>query len=233
MKPVLLIAGNFLRENRWPVAALLFWVTLSAVIVGGGSRPVFDDVLFYFKQQAFYAVAFSAFLSGAAIQNERKSRRILAVLSKGIDRREYIGGLLLGVVAAAVIYCLIVAFGGMWLANKLGLPAGKVWLVVELLFVEAVLVATEAMFFSTFLPPIVAVTATGIALGSPLLLSYVNPPWANAVPGALLVSVLKFNFHGSWTPAWPAVFSAGSAAILLWLLASLIFARRDVAVAIE
>ena len=95
MKPVLLIAGNFVREQRWPILVLLVWV-LGLAIIGLfiDVRNNRDDILLIFKQLAIYGIAFSVFFGGSAIHNERKSRRILAVVSKSVGRQQYVAGLL-------------------------------------------------------------------------------------------------------------------------------------------
>ena len=79
MKPVLLIALNFVREQRWPIFVLLLWVLLLGIfgLVADASRNR-EDLLFIFKQVAVYVVAFSVFFGSSAIHNERKSRRVLA-----------------------------------------------------------------------------------------------------------------------------------------------------------
>ncbi len=93
MKPMLLIAFNFVREQRWPIFVLLLWVLLLAFLGLVADIPrMREDLLFLFKQVAVYVVAFSIFFGGSAIYNERKSRRILAVLSKAVRREQYLSG---------------------------------------------------------------------------------------------------------------------------------------------
>jgi hypothetical protein len=48
----------------------------------------------------------------------------------------------------------------------------------------------------------------------------------------LMQSIMAFSFN-NWTPAWAAVGWALVESVPVWALASLIFARRDLAVAIE
>ncbi len=87
MKPILLIALNFVREQRWPIFVLLLWVVLLAVVGLFADLPrERDDLLFIFKQIAIYVIAFSVFFGASAIYNERRSRRILGVLSKAVGR---------------------------------------------------------------------------------------------------------------------------------------------------
>ena len=83
MKPVLVIAVNFVREQRWPILVMLLWVLLLAFLgltTEAGRQG--EDLLFVFKQVAVYVVAFSVFFGSSAIFNDRRSRRILSVLSK-------------------------------------------------------------------------------------------------------------------------------------------------------
>ncbi|HLX73356.1 MAG TPA: hypothetical protein VKR26_01410, partial [Terriglobales bacterium] len=115
MKPVWLIAGNFLREQRWPVVILLGWVVFLTAAAGFSDlRRTPEDVFMLFQQVAVYILVFSLFFGASAIRNELRTRRILAVLSKGISRRQYIAGLLLGIVLAIAIYCLALGVAGAW-----------------------------------------------------------------------------------------------------------------------
>ncbi len=109
MRPVLLIAGNFFREQR-----ILLALMVAYVVLGGGTlallphAPEIEDVIFLIKQHAAYAVLLGVALASTAIHNERKSKRILAVLSKGITRGQYLAGMLLGSVSVLLgyLFCL-------------------------------------------------------------------------------------------------------------------------------
>ena len=72
MKAVLLIAVNYVREQRWPIFVLLLWILLLAFLglIGDPSHQR-EDILFIFKQVAIYVVVFSIFFGGSAIYNER------------------------------------------------------------------------------------------------------------------------------------------------------------------
>ena len=238
MKPMGLIALNFVREQRWPLLVLLFWVLGSSVASGLGSqRLVVDDVLFFLKTQAIYGVAFIAFLAGSAIHNERKSRRILAVLSKGVYRGQYIGGLLVGVLTAATIYVLAMGAAGSLMFRAAGLPVPELWSVLALVMTAMIVTSTVAMFFSTFLSPLFATAATAFALGTPgLAARVVGGGWAKVLPLYFLMeSIMNFsvNTANGWQPIWSVVLWACLDSALLWAFASWLFARRDIAVAIE
>jgi len=83
VKRITLIALNFVREQRWPILVLQLSVLgLAALGLLSDARSDRDDILLTFKQLGMYGVAFSIFFGGSAIYNERRSRRILAVLGK-------------------------------------------------------------------------------------------------------------------------------------------------------
>ncbi len=166
--PTLLIAKNFLRENRWPLLILLAWIifTAGATAGFGRERVSLDDVVFYVQQQAVYICGFSAFLAASAIYNERKSRRILLVLSKSVGRGEYLLAMLTGTIAMAVVYAAVFAVSCKWLAHRAGLPTDAVWLVAVLVVAGSAIAAAAGMFFSTFLNPYLAIACTVTMFGA-------------------------------------------------------------------
>jgi hypothetical protein len=91
MRGVLLIASNFAREQRWPILLLILGVLALALMgLTVDLHKQQDDALFLFKELSIYGIAFSVFFGGSAINTERRSRRILAVLAKAISRRQYV-----------------------------------------------------------------------------------------------------------------------------------------------
>lgn len=238
MKAIWLIAVNFLREQRWPVLVLLLWVVGSSLASGlGTERLAVDDVLFFLKTQAVYGVAFIAFLASAAIHNERKSRRILAVLSKGVRRGEYIAGLLGGVLSAGAIYVLAMGAAGSFMFEEARLDITQLWEVMALLMTALVVTSTVAMFFSTFLTPLFATAATAFALGTPAIAARLaGGGWTRVLPVyELMNSIIGFsvNTAATWVPIWSIVFWSMADSVVLWLAGSWLFSCRDIAVAIE
>jgi len=235
MTPVLLIAANFLREQRWPLIILLLWVAGSSAVVGApGVAADREDVLFFLKQQAVYGVAVTTFLAASAIYNERRSRRILAVLSKGIERAQYIGGLLVGVFLVAGIYCAFMTAACAWVFSQIRAPLLPLAYLIAALLAACLLSGSVAIFFSTFLHPLGATAATAIFLGVPALLTHVAPIWLRLVPVYWLMNtILEFAFHGFHYTDWTAVALGFLETLLVWLAASWVFTRRDVAVAVE
>ncbi len=236
MRPVSLIAANFLREHRWPVLILFAWIILTAFAAGGFGRDrvIPDDVVFYVQQQALYICVFSAFLAADAIHNERKSRRILLVLSKAISRGEYLLAVVLGTCVMAVAYALIFGLCGVWLTARAALPSGPLWSVVMLVMAGSVAAATVAMFFSTFLNPYVATAVTLLLFCAPGALHAQRHAWLVWLPGLpILANLLHFNFRPDWTANWIAAILALLDSVLFWMAAAAVFNRRDIAVPVE
>ncbi len=231
-----LIAKNFLRENRWPLLILLGWIVFTAGATAGFGRErvSLDDVVFYVQQQAVYIYGFSAFLAASAIYNERKSRRILLVLSKAVGRGEYLLAMLAGTLSMAAVYAVLFAVCCTWLAHRAGLPAAGVWSVTVLVVAGSAIAAAVGMFFSTFLNPYLAVALTVTMFAAPGLAHPERQPWFRLIPGLpVLLDVLRFRFRAGWTMDWGAVVIALLEAALFWGLAAVVFSYRDIAVPVE
>lgn len=236
MKPVLLIAINFAREQRWPILTLLLWVLLLAFLgLVTDIHRQREDLLFVFKQDAVYVLAFSVFFGGSAIYNERRSRRILGVLSKAVGRQQYLSGLVLGVTIACGVYCFALGMTGSWTLGGAGFPVAHVWFLMLCLVAACALAGTVALMFSTFLNPFFAAGATAIVLGLPALAGQiVGPRWGYVIPvwelGAAVINS-SFDFPGS--TSWLPVLLAAAETLGFWLLSARIFSYVDIAVAVE
>jgi len=235
MKPVWLIAGNFVREQRWPIAILLVWVALLSAAAGFSDlRRSPDDIFMMFQQVAVYILVFSLFFGASAIRNELRTRRILAVLSKGISRRQYIAGLLLGIVTAVVVYCLALGAAGSWVLPQAGVPAARFWFLLLGLLTASLLTACLALFFSIFLHPLLATGATMVSVGVPLLAAAIwKSPWAAVIPVyAILQGFLDLSGHDAALRGWMVLLAWGETGVL-WLASAWLFSWKDVAVAVE
>jgi ABC-type transport system involved in multi-copper enzyme maturation permease subunit len=236
MRPVLLIATNFLREQRWLTLVLVLYAFGLAAVFGLSEKQVSaEDAVFFLRQQSLYAPLFSLFLAVTAIHNERKSRRILAVLSKALTRLQYIAGLLVGILAVVGIYCLAIAIAGTWLAHSAQASVERLWILLGMTAVVSALVSAVAMFFSTFLNPVFATAATALAGVLPAGLGHaIGRGWENLLPiYSLVVRVSETTLERSAIPDWHPLAIALGEALLFWALASWIFAGRDIATAVE
>ena len=144
MRTVLLIAANFVREQRWPILVLLLWVLVMCVLgLIMDVRNNREDLIDIFRQLPIYGIAFAVFIGGAAIHNERKSRRILAVLSKSVRRGQYISGLLVGMIFALALYAFCMGLTGTWVLGQGGFSLTLLWFLM-LSFVVACVLASVA-----------------------------------------------------------------------------------------
>jgi hypothetical protein len=236
VKPVLLIAVNFVREQRWPILTLLLWVLLLAFLgLVTDIHRQREDLLFVFKQDAVYVLAFSVFFGGSAIYNERRSRRILGVLSKALSRQQYLSGLVLGVTIASAVYCFTLGLTGSWTLGAAGFPISHVWFLMVCLVAACMLAGTVALMFSTFLNPFFAAGATAMVLGVPALAGQIfGARWGYVIPvWELGATVLNSSFNSPGRASWVPVLLAGGETVAFWLLSARIFAHVDIAVAVE
>jgi hypothetical protein len=236
MKAVLLIAVNFVREQRWPILVLLLWVLLLAfqglVIDIPRER---EDLLFIFKQVAVYVVVFSIFFGGSAIYNERRSRRVLAILAKDVARYQYLSGLVIGVTMACGIYCFTLGLTGSWTLGESGFQIRDVWFLMACLAAASALAGTVALMFSTFLNPFLAAGSTAVVLLLPAVLERtVSHSLGIVVPTWELTSILvKSSFDSPLTISWSPIILALAETVFFWMISAWIFARVDIAVAVE
>ncbi len=232
MRTIWLIAINYLREQRWAVILLLIWVVISAGLATLGHLAA-DDALFFIKQQAIYGVVFSAFLAASAVHNERRSRRILAVLAKGVERGQYLAGLIAGVLLGATLYCGFLALFAALMFRNLGLPAIELAYLIVTLLIGCALAATTAMIFGTFAPPLVAIALTAVAFGVGVAMAAIGVTRDLLPVYALMNTITSFEVHSRTTRDWPMLAWGAAQSVLWWLVATWIFVRRDVAVAVE
>jgi len=233
---IALIAANFVREQRLLGILLLFYALASAVLFAyGEGRVTTEDVSAFVEQQSIYAVLFSLFSGAWAIQNERKTRRIIAVLSKAVTRRQYIAGLLAGISSIFAAYCLTVGIAGTWLMRRALWRPAELWALLGCTIVAALLAAAVSVFYSTLLPPILAMGATGITLGLPAALERVaGHGLSEIVPVYVLVrTVARASLVAPRPVSWHTIAIAVGEILVLWTAAAWIFEGRDVTVAIE
>ncbi|HUR36254.1 MAG TPA: hypothetical protein VM009_00450 [Terriglobales bacterium] len=234
MIPIWLIALNFVRQQRMVTYIFLAWIIGFGVLFGVMADSDASDLLALFHQQAAYGVVYTLFLAGASVHGERQSRRILPVLSKGIHRREYLAGLMLGSVLMTLLYMSCLGLVNTWLALQRGLPL-HFWTTLIAATVAAIVISAIATMFSTFAHPLVATIATIFVAGLPAGMQ----AWKGAQVGVLspaayvLRNIFSSDFTHGWTAGWTFLPIALFQAIVFWLLAGIIFHRKDVTASIE
>jgi ABC-type Na+ efflux pump permease subunit len=236
MSPVLRMAGNFLREHRWPALLLFGWIALLALASAdlGRQRAIPGDVEFYIVQQAIFICVFSAFLAADAIHNDRKSKRILLVLSKAITRPEYLLAPLLGTSVAAIAYALLFDVCCLWLTDRAHVAGAAIWPLTLLVIAGSILAAAVALFFSTFLNPYVAIAATVLLFTGPGSLHLQHNGWSAWMPGfPILLAMIDLKLTPDATIQWKAISIAMAQSVIFWMMAAAVFNRRDIAVPVE
>jgi ABC-type transport system involved in multi-copper enzyme maturation permease subunit len=231
MRRVLLIATNYLHEQRWAVISLaLYAPAMAAMMRGISHEPDQETLAFFLQQQGSFAVIFGMLFAGAAIYNDRRSRRILSIISKAVRRREYIAGLLVGVWCSMAVFIASVA-ASYTLAG--GRDAGRELSAILIPSALGMLaVAATALFFSTFLHPMFATVSAGIFLGMPALFSRVDVHLGRAISPVYYVLL-----HITTTKSAPAPYQlliwCVIHTVIFWAAASWMFAQRDIAVTVD
>jgi hypothetical protein len=234
MRNVLLIAANSLREARWYVVLMVSWAAGLAALLQFDKHQRPEDVLFLVRQEAAYAIALALMMGAAAIHSDRKTRRILSVLSKAVERSEYIAGLLVGVGYQTLIFLLVVGACGSWMAYRLALPVAPLWHFLLPPLCVSLLAAAAGLLFASFLHPLFATVAAGLLVLGQYTLESKLAPGSGILPmDTTIRSFFTFQFQPEWALAGAACAAALIEALVFWFVAGLIFARRDIAVAVD
>jgi hypothetical protein len=235
MKAIWLIGVNFVREQRIVLLVFVFWIFGFVLLFGlfaGPTGPKEYEALF--QQQTLYGIVYGLLVAISTIHGERKSRRILAVLSKGIYRGEYIAGLMLGNALLTSIYMGTLGAVHTAVTMKLGIDP-PLWPTIGAAWLAAILAGSIALFFGTFVHPAVAAVGASLILGLPALLERLfGAIWAQLIPVDYVIrQVLGYSYELGWQGTWHFVPIAVVEIIALGGLGAMIFSRRDVTVAIE
>ena len=234
MKPVWLMALNFAREQRLTLLVLLGWLTVFAGVYSFWDPKDHGDLVFFFRQFAAYAVILSVLVSAQGFHNDRKTRRMIAVLAKGITRGQYLAGHTLGCALFSAGYLL--AFGAvqLWFSYHFGIEIrlGGMLLAV---WIASVLASVIALVFACFLPPLLVSIVTLLAVVAPVVVMPLLPRGASVLLPIAHVSrhLLHYEYAVGWTGGAEYLPMAIVQMLLGWLLASAIFHRQDVTTAVE
>jgi hypothetical protein len=227
-----LIGANFVR-SQW-MTVLVMTVYLAGIAGVFAHNPERQEARFFLQMHSFYVMFLAVVVAVPALQMERRSRRILAVLSKGIHRWQYLGGILCGCSMITGIFCLLVGSIGWMLCRLAGCPTAGLGGMILALFACCLMATAVALFYSTFLHPFLATGAASATLMLPLLTKAVGwHPWRALFPAMWLAdSITKFRF-GSPADTAALCASAVAVAMLFWFGGAAVFARRDVTISPE
>lgn len=236
MRKVLLIAINHLRDQRWILLTMfgyaLFMSTMMGIIV---HRPNYQDASFFVEQQMWFAVLFSMFLATSAVNTDMRTRRMQAILSKAVERWQYLLGILLGITIAITSYCVVVGMLGLVLSARAGHPLAGIGQLAMGVLVAALAVESVGILFGLVLPPIFATTATVGFLTTVPLLAIRFAHWLiYLAPVALLATQVVRRFDANAAPLLKfSLMTTLIYAIVVFCVALAVFNRRDLARATE
>lgn len=235
MRPIWLIATTFLRQNLLAGSVLLFYIVFFGVVftfIPHRNKDL-EGFQLIFKQQASYGLLFSLFLCLSAVHQERKSRRILAVLSKGILRSEYLAGQMLGAALFALIYFTALNLEMRWFGFRFGFEP-RTESVIIASFIGAVVASALALVCGSVLHPYIAALVCAMLLAIPGSVSRSVPPISPLFPVShVFYGILGFNFEKGWQAGWLFLPFALVHLVVIWLAGSALFHRTDVTVSLE
>jgi hypothetical protein len=230
---VLLLGVNFLREQRWGLIVLVAYLLVfgGAFLAGGASAEDFSVLL---RSLGSYGIAFAGLMAASALHNERRTRRVLSVLSKGITRAEYLAGALCGIMLALGIYSVGLGAMGTWGALRIHAPVVPSWELAGLFMLAFLMAASVGQFFSTFLHPMLAVSAAALLLSAEVLLgSRAEAAMQPLIPGyAIYLSLLQFS-PAAISISVQTILMAFAHAAAFWIASCIVFSVRDVSAAVE
>ena len=235
MTSVLLLAIAFVRHNLWILIMLLLWPWLFSGALSFQGETQISDYAANLQQESFYGILIIGFMATAALNNEQKSRRIIAVLSKAVSRGEYLASFLLGVFLVALGFTLSVAIAT-WIAT-LRIHPSLVHLPVFLLavLISALWIASLSLMFSTFLPPLLTTICTGLGVALTLLgLHSLNPAWALLAPtSSIFLALAADPLSSSWRLGWLPLTTAMIEILVFLAIGAWSFQYRDLTRALE
>lgn len=234
MRSILLIAFNFARM-QW-LTLLIMVVYLVSIAGAFALNQQNQEVLFFLRSQPLYVMFLALMMAIPAIQADRKSRRLLAVLSKGIHRWQYLGGILGGCAFITGVFSFVIWVTTYVLSVRGGEETTGLWLLAGALFVSCITIAAAGLMYSTFLHPLLATGAATITLALPVLFAtqgidvhLMRPFFPVAWLGDFIVHYEFGNVRGLWT----VIDANAIMAIFFWIAGATIFARRDVTISPE
>lgn len=235
MRAIGLIGLNYLRTQWLTVLIIVVYLAGMAVVFLYDQHG--QEARFFVQLHAFYVIFVALMVAVPAISADRKSRRILAVLSKGIHRWEYLGGILCGCALVSAVFCVLVGGISLMLSLRGGYSTAGLAGLMLMVFTCALMTSAIGLFFATFLHPLLATSAAAATIALPLILRQAG--WhasGAAFPAShLALSLVNFQF-GEAAGVGPIATTTSMAAgmtILFWIAGVIIFARRDVTVAPE
>ena len=221
------ITRRLLYQNRWVYLLLMLWpFGMAAILLVPAAKPETDDVLSILHQECLYGLALVAFTGSALLGNEQRSRRIATVLSRAVSRRQYFFALVTAAWLPLAIYVVSFVVSGTALLGAIHRSLPLLFALALAQLVLGMWTAAAALFFSTWLPMMLASTAS---LGLLALLGLAGYQWPGFAPARLLFTLTQGDLEAAARllrdPSGFILIVLGAA--VLFAAGTAIFERRD------
>lgn len=235
MRTVSLLALAFLRHNRWFAVVLCLWPWIFAALILAGGENSAGDYASILQQEAFYGIAIAGFMATAALHNELRSRRVVAVLSKAVSRKQYLAGFLAGFLLVVLLFVVNIGGAAIVAASRMHAHVNDLFLFLLTMLIMAGWLGALGLMFSTFLQPIVATIFMMLGAAAPLAAArFVHQRWTVLLPSLPIFSSLgKDPFAAGWSVDPLALLAAAGEAAVFILIGAWAFRYRDLTRAIE
>jgi hypothetical protein len=233
MKAIWTIGIEFARQQRVILIIFASWIIGFDFLIAFFHRgDDFSDIAAIFTQQCIYGIAFTVFLSSSVLHTERNSRRVLAMLSKGITRAEYLAAHILGIMLLATLYFVSAGLLFWLIHHSFGISVYVAETMTAGIF-AALLATTVSLVFGTWLHPLIAAVLTIFMLTVPMLFLGHSEALVVSPVAYFLRASFSFDHSQGWTGPWSYWSIALLETAAAWLAAALIFEQQDVAVPTE
>lgn len=223
-----LVTLALLRQNRWVLLMLALWpVAMAMILLWPNAAPDKDDVLSVLHQECFYALALVSVTGAAQLGNEQRSRRTVFVLARSVSRAEYLLCGLFSTLLASLIFTLSFLLCGFGLVRESGGTYAAVIAMAVLQFSLCIWFAAVGVFFSVFLPAILAAVAVSLCAGAMFLLGRHTEIFGMS---QLISDMLTMPLTLADPPVGISVGSVASMlaqSVLAFVFATYLFNRRD------
>jgi MFS family permease len=183
------ITRRLLYQNRWIYLFLMLWpFGMAAILLAPAAKPEADDVFSILHQECIYGLGLVAFTGSALLGNEQRSRRIASVLSRAVGRRQYFFALISAAWLPLAVYVVSFVVTGTVLFAAIHRPPAVLFALALAQLVLGMWTAAAALFFATWLPTMLASTASLGLLG---LLGLAGYAWPGFPPARLLFTLMQ------------------------------------------
>jgi hypothetical protein len=221
------ITRRLLYQNRWIYLLLMLWpFGMAAILLVSAAKPEADDVLSILHQECLYGLGLVAFTGSALLGNEQRSRRIATVLSRAVSRRQYFLALFSAAWLPLALYVVSFVVSGAILFAAIDRPVPLLFALALAQLVLGMWTAAAALFFATWLPMMLASTAS---LGLLAFLGFLGYEWPGFAPARLLFTLSQGDLDGAARmllhPSGFILIALGAA--LLFVAGTAVFEWRD------